>query len=235
ESPGRRHSAREAVNLIRVMTRLHRSREAEKRNWWQPTVDALYLDVIAGLAHLDTAQSMHLLRAIAQGRVSRVCPSKELKKEVIPLLMTEVLREIRSLPPSTVAFALRCCVKLQYWDSDFLAGASKVFLDRMEEYPSRALASCLWALTKAGLDSKEVAEKAVLCARDRVMEMTPQDATTITWTIARARFRADALKYLTPMLSRALREERLNARDKAMLLWTIAEHSSDGLLEDPPL
>ncbi|KAF4724297.1 hypothetical protein FOZ63_033564, partial [Perkinsus olseni] len=102
-------------------------------------------------------------------------------------------------------------------------------------YPSRALASCLWALTKAGLDSKEVAEKAVLCARDRVMEMTPQDDTTITWTMARARFRADALKYLTPMLSRALREKRMNARDKAMLLWTIAEHSSDGLLEDPPL
>ncbi|KAF4693284.1 hypothetical protein FOZ62_005806 [Perkinsus olseni] len=227
---------------------------------------------IAGLVDLDTTQSLHLLRAIAQGRVSRVCPSKKLKKEVIPLLMTEVLREIRSLPPSTVAFALRCCVKLQYWDSDFLAGASKVFLDRMEEYlgglsgrgpalrglvpassltlyntlvqssgmrvfeyPSRALASCLWALTKAGLDSKEVAEKAVLCARDRVMEMTPQDATTIAWTMARARFRADALKYLTPMLSRALREERMNARDKAMLLWTIAEHSSDGLLEDPPL
>ncbi|KAF4656385.1 hypothetical protein FOL46_007845 [Perkinsus olseni] len=305
ESPGRRHSAREAVSLIRVMTRLHKSREAETRKWWQPTVDALYLDVIAGLADLDTAQSMHLLRAIAQGRVSRVCPSRELKKEVIPLLMTEVLREIRSLPPSTVAFALRCCVKLQYWDSDFLAGASKVFLDRMEEYlgglsgrvrssvsfggvsshaeyhglrrwdslvgivlgtqgpamrglvpasfltlyntlvqssgmkvfeyPSRALASCLWALTKAGLDSKEVAEKAVLCARDRVMEMTPQDATTIAWTMARARFRADALKYLTPMLSRALREERMNARDKAMLLWTIAEHSSDGLLENPPL
>ncbi|KAF4706467.1 hypothetical protein FOZ63_033100 [Perkinsus olseni] len=272
ESPGKRHSAREAVRLIRVMTRLHKSREAETRKWWQPTVDALYLDVIAGLVDLDTTQSLHLLRAIAQGRVSRVCPSKKLKKEVIPLLMTEVLREIRSLPPSTVAFALRCCVKLQYWDSDFLAGASKVFLDRMEEYlgglsgrgpalrglvpassltlyntlvqssgmrvfeyPSRALASCLWALTKAGLDSKEVAEKAVLCARDRVMEMTPQDATTIAWTMARARFRADALKYLTPMLSRALREERMNARDKAMLLWTIAEHSSDGLLEDPPL
>ncbi|EER00562.1 hypothetical protein Pmar_PMAR010787, partial [Perkinsus marinus ATCC 50983] len=50
-------------------------------------------------------------------------------------------------------------------------------------FPARALASCLWALTRAGLDSKEIAEKAVLCARDRVMEMTPQDATTITWAL----------------------------------------------------
>ncbi|KAF4653887.1 hypothetical protein FOL47_010240 [Perkinsus chesapeaki] len=289
-----RRSTKEAVSLIRVMTRLKRCEVGgSSREWWNNIVDELYLDVISGFAELNAQQSLWLLHAIALGGAMRVCPTKELKREVVPLLMTEVLREIRTLPPETVAFALRSCVKLQYWDSDFLAGASKVFLDKMEEefreilsyfsadkgsltvmdlidhrdfleatafnsrrqfvhrrseafrevkleayqargYPARALSSCLWALTRAGLDSREVAEKAVLCARDRVMEMTPRDATTTVWALARARFRADALKYLTPMLSRCIREKNITSTDKAMLLWTIAEHSSDGLLEDPP-
>ncbi|EER10896.1 hypothetical protein Pmar_PMAR021371 [Perkinsus marinus ATCC 50983] len=115
-------STRNAVEIIRVMTRL---KSSEDRKWWRAAV--------TGLASLNTTQALILLRAITEGRTSRVYPSKELYKGIVPLLMMEILREIRTLPPSTIAFTLRSCVKLQYWDSDFLAGASKVFLDKMEE------------------------------------------------------------------------------------------------------